>query len=201
MPEGKPTPASPSVRARASEFFRAVRRHWGLFAAAAALCVLAGWLASWGFLSRQLDRLQGENAVLVERIEALASTPPSQWRRLNDRARGLLLAGLQHPDNKFTLLVIYATADSESRQYAAQFVDAARLVGIDARTREAALTASSDTGLVVASATAAPSEQAEKLKDILSSAGLDVRTASWAKSPADALLPVDFALFVGPKPW
>jgi hypothetical protein len=201
MPEEMPTRAPPSVRARALGYLCVVRQHWGLFAAAAALGVLAGWLASWGVLSRHLDRLQGENAVLVQRIDALASTPPSQWRRLTDRARGLLLAGLQHPDNKFTVLVIYATADSESRQYAAQFADAARLVGIDARTREAALTASSDTGLVVASATAAPSEQAEKLKDILSSAGLDVRTASWAKSPGDALLPVDFALFVGPKPW
>jgi hypothetical protein len=201
MPEETPTRAPPSVRAHASGFLCAVRQHWGLFAAAAGFGVLAGWLASWGVLSRQLDRLQGENAVLVQRIDALASTPPSQWRRLTDRSRGLLLAGLQHPDNKFTVLVIYAAADSESRQYAAQFVDAARLVGIDARTREAALTASSDTGLVVASATAAPSEQAEKLKDILSSAGLDVRAASWAKSPADALLPVDFALFVGPKPW
>jgi hypothetical protein len=107
---------------------------------------------------------------------------------------------LEHPDNNFKVLVVYATAEGESRQYAAQFVDAARLVGIDVRPREAALTTSSDTGLVVGTVTATPSEQAEKLKDILSSAGLDVRYASWAKLPGDDV-PVDFALFVGPKPW
>jgi hypothetical protein len=200
MPEGNPTPALSRALARASESLRVMRRHWVLFAAAAGICVLAALLMSWWFWSPQLDDLRGRNAALQERIDALASTPPSQWRRLSDRARGLLLAGLQHPDNNFAVLVVYATADNESRQYAAQFVDAARLVGIDTRPREAALTESSDIGLVVATTTATPSEQAEKLKDILSSAGLDVRYASWAKSPGDAL-PVDFALFVGPKPW
>jgi hypothetical protein len=200
MPEGKPRSAPSRALAHASESLRVMRQHWALFAAAAGICMLAAFLVSWFFWSPQLDDLRGRNAVLQERIDALASTPPSQWRRLSDRARGLLLAGLEHPDNNFTVLVVYATADSESRQYAAQFVDAARLVGIDTRPREAALTESSDIGLVVATTTATPSEQAEKLKDILASAGLDVRYASWAKPPGDTL-PVDFALFVGPKPW
>ena len=57
-----------------------------------------------------------------------------------------------------------------------------------------------ETGLAVATAGAAPSGQAEKLKDILSSAGLDVRYVAWRKRSGDDV-PVDFALFVGPKPW
>ncbi len=200
MQEAQPIPPSASVRQQASESLRVMRRHWPLFAAVAALGILAASLSSWQLSSRHIKRLQNRNAALQERINALASTAPSEWRRLSDRARGLLLSGLQHPDNNFSLLVIYASSDSESRQYAAQFVDAARLVGIETRLREAPLTAASEIGLVVATATATPSEQAEKLKDILASAGLDVRVSPWEK-PARDEAPVDFALFVGPKPW
>jgi hypothetical protein len=200
MSEEKPKQPLASLPSHASQSLRVMRRHWVTFGVVAGLCVFATWVVTWFCLSRQVDLLKSQNALLGDRINAFASTPPSQWRRLTDRARGLLLAGLEHPDNNFKVLVVYATADSESRQYAAQFVDAARLVGIDVRPREAALTISSDTGLVVGTVTATPSEQAEKLKDILSSAGLDVRYASWVKLRGDDV-PVDFALFVGPKPW
>jgi hypothetical protein len=200
MPEGKPNQPSARLLIRASESLRVMRRHWVTFGAVAGLCVFGTGLVTWFCLSRQVELLKSQNALLEDRISAFASTPPSQWRRLSDRTRGLLLAGLEHPDNNFKVLVVYATADTESRQYAAQFVDAARLVGIEARPREVALKLFSDAGLVVGTATATPSEQAEKLKDILSSAGLDVRTSSWVKLPGDDV-PVDFALFVGPKPW
>lgn len=200
MPERKPKQPLAGLLSHAAQSLGVMRQHWVTFAAVAGLCVFATGLVTWFCLSQQVALLKSQNALLQDRINAFASTPPSQWRRLSDRARGLLLAGLEHPDNNFKVLVVYATADSESRQYAAQFVDAARLVGIDARPREAALTTSSDTGLVVGTTTATPSEQAEKLKDILSSAGLDVRYSSWAKLPGDDV-PVDFALFVGPKPW
>jgi hypothetical protein len=200
MPERKPKQPLAGLLGHAAQWLGVMRQHWVTFAAVAGLCVFATGLVTWFCLSQQVALLKSQNALLHDRINAFASTPPSQWRRLSDRARGLLLAGLEHPDNNFKVLVVYATADSESRQYAAQFVDAARLVGIDARPREAALTPSSDTGLVVGTTTATPSEQAEKLKDILSSAGLDVRYSSWAKLPGDDV-PVDFALFVGPKPW
>jgi hypothetical protein len=200
MAEGKPEKTLTSLRGQGLESLCAMRRHWLTFVVVAALCIFTTWLVTWLCLSQQVARLKGQNALLQDRINAFASTPPSQWRHLSDRARGLLLAGLEHPDNNFKVLVVYATADSESRQYAAQFVDAARLVGMDVRPREAALTLSSETGLVVGTATAAPSEQAERLKEILSSAGLDVRTSSWARPPGDDV-PVDFALFVGPKPW
>jgi hypothetical protein len=188
------------LRRRASGRLRVMRAHWAMFAAVAGLCILGTGLAVWACMSREVAALRSRNAVLAERIEALASTAPAQWRRLSDRARGLLLAGLEHPDNDFKLLVVYAAPDSESRQYAAQFVDAARLVGIETRAREMAPAVAPETGLAVGAAGAAPSEQAEKLKDILASAGLDIRSVSWAKPPGDDA-PVEFALFVGPKPW
>jgi len=199
MPEKKIEQESAPLPGNARESLRVMRAHWASFALVAGLCIVA-WLVTWLILSQQLAALRRENAVLAERANALASTPPSQWRRLSDRARDLILAGLEHPDNNFKVLVIYATAESEARQYAAQFVDAARLVGIEVRPREAALTASSDTGLAVGISGANPSEQAERLKDILSSAGLDVRYSSWAKRASDDT-PVDFALFVGPRQW
>jgi len=200
MPEAKPKQPLAGLLRHAPATLCVMRRYWVTFAAVAGLCVLGTGLATWFCLSQRLELLKSQNALLQERITAFASTPPSQWRRLSDRARGLLLAGLEHPGNDFKVLVVYATADSESRQYAAQFVDAARLVGIDARPREVAPAVSSEVGLMVGTATATPSEQAEKLKDILSSAGLDVRYSAWAKLPGDDV-PVDFALFVGPKPW
>jgi hypothetical protein len=198
MAQGSEPSAAP--RSRATSPLRVLRAHWALFVALAGVCVLGTALAVWFAMHRQIAALENENDVLAARIEALASTPPAQWRRLSDRARGLLLAGLEHPDNDFKLLVIYAAPDSESRQYAAQFVDAARLVGIETRARVMAPAAAPETGLAVASAGSAPSEQAEKLKDIISSAGLDIRHVRWSKPPGDDA-PVDFALFVGPKPW
>jgi hypothetical protein len=191
---------SPELRTGAPGSLHVVRTHWALFAALAVVCILGTALAVWLAMHREIAALENENTVLAARIEALASTPPAQWRRLSDRARGLLLAGLEHPDNDFKLLVIYAAPDSESRQFAAQFVDAARLVGIETRAREMAPAAAPETGLAVATAGAAPSGQAEKLKDIISSAGLDIRHVRWGKPPGDDV-PVDFALFVGPKPW
>ena len=195
MTQGSEPSAVPRSRAALQ-----LRAHWAMFAALAGVCILGTALAVWFAMHREIAALENENDVLAARIEALASTPPAQWRRLSDRARGLLLAGLEHPDNDFRLLVIYAAPDSESRQYAAQFVDAARLVGIETRAREMAPAVAPETGLAVASAGSAPSEQAEKLKDIISSAGLDIRHVRWSKPPGDDV-PVDFALFVGPKPW
>ena len=122
-----------------------------------------------------------------------------RWAAFATVAIVCILAGLENPANDFKVLIVYAAADSESRQYAAQFVDATRLVGVDARPREVS-SASVEVGLAVGVAGATPSEQAEKLKDILSSAGLDVRYAPWAKPFRDEA-PVDFALLVGPQPW
>ena len=198
MAQGSEPSAAP--RSRVADALRVLRAHWAMFAALAGVCILGTALAVRFAMHREIAALESENNVLAARIEALASTPPAQWRRLSDRARGLLLAGLEHPDNDFRLLVIYAAPDSESRQYAAQFVDAARLVGIETRAREMAPAAAPETGLAVASAGAASSGQAEKLKDVISSAGLDIRHVRWSKPPGDDA-PVDFALFVGPKPW
>ena len=125
MPEGKPEQALAGLLGRALESLRVVRRHWSTFVVVAGLCIFATWLVTWLCLSQQAALLKSQNALLQDRINAFASTPPSQWRHLGDRARGLLLAGLEHPDNHFKVLIVYATADSESRKYSAQFVDGA----------------------------------------------------------------------------
>src|SRR5204862_631427 len=151
---------------RALRSLRLIRRGWTTFAAVVFLSVIATAAAIWFPLSHRIDVLKRENAVLRQRIDAFASTPPSQWRRLSDRARGLVLAGLETAAEDLKVLVIYASADSEARQYAAQFVDAARLVGVDARARENARSASAEVGLAVGIAGTTPSEQAERLKDI-----------------------------------
>jgi hypothetical protein len=200
MPERRSRQVFAHLYLRALRSLRLMRRAWTTLAAVAVLCVVATAAAIWFPLSHRIDVLKSDNAVLRQRIDALASTPPSQWRRLNDRARGLILAGLETAAEDLKVLVIYASADSEARQYAAQFVDAARLVGVDARAREDAPSASAEVGLAIGIAGPTPSEQAERLKDILSSAGLDVRYAPWTKRPGDDV-PVDFALLVGPKPW
>ena len=199
MPEGNPRPFANLV-AHGRRSLALIGRNWVTFAVVAGICILATAAVTRFLMSKRIDVLKNRNAVLQARVNAFAATPPSQWRRLNDRARGLILAGLEQPDNEFKLLVVYAVADSESRQYAAQFVDAARLVGVETRPRELAPAIAPDVGLAVGTAGATPSEQAEKLKDILSSAGLDVRFVPWSK-PAGDDVPVDFALFVGPKPW
>src|SRR6516165_3691458 len=154
MAQGSEPSAAP--RSRVADALRVLRAHWAMFAALAGVCILGTALAVRFAMHREIAALESENNVLAARIEALASTPPAQWRRLSDRARGLLLAGLEHPDNDFRLLVIYAAPDSESRQYAAQFVDAARLVGIGTRARELAPAAAPETGVTIVTAGAAP---------------------------------------------
>ena len=199
MPERKSGPL-PDFVAQVRRSLELIRRNLVTFGVVAGICILATATATRFSMSKRIDVLKNRNAVLQARINAFATTPPSQWRRLSDRTRGLILAGLEQPDNQFNILVVYAVADSESRQYAAQFIDAARLVGVETRPREFASAISPDVGLAVGTASATPSEQAEKLKDILSSAGLDVRFVPWTK-PAGDDAPVDFALFVGSKPW
>jgi len=200
MPEGRTNAQAADLIAGTRRSLRVIGRNWGTFATVAGICVVGTALGMWLAFSPRLHLLESQNSVLQQRINAFASTPPSQWRRLSDRTRGLILAGLEQSANDFKLLIIYAAPDSESRQFAAQFVDAARLVGVEARPREFAPAVAPDVGLAVGLLGATPSEQAEKLKDILSSAGLDVRYASWRKLPGDDAV-VDFALFVGPKPW
>ncbi len=200
MPEGQMISPLANPIARMRQSLRAIRRNLGTFASVAGICILGTALAMWLALSPRIHSLKIQTSVLQERINAFASTPPSQWRRLSDRTRGLILAGFEQSANDFKLLVVYAAPDSESRQYAAQFVEAARLVGVEARPREFAPAVSPEVGLAVGTISATPSEQAEKLKDMLSSAGLDVRYAAWRKLPGDDAA-VDFALFVGPKPW
>lgn len=101
------------------------------------------------------------------------------------------------------MLVIYAMADSEPRQYAAQFVDAFRTFGIEVRPREVPLSMGMpDIGLMIGVTNFAdPSDEAKKFKDLLTSAGLDVHYTPWTKMVGLDDASVDFDLFIGPKPW
>src|SRR5580658_704075 len=97
-----------------------IQKHWPLFVSVAILVVVATWF----FDSHRISEYQAHIAFLDDRLNAAqqsqASSPPSQWRRLSDEQRNTLLNLLSKPENKFPTMVVYATAESESRQYAAQ---------------------------------------------------------------------------------
>jgi hypothetical protein len=93
-------------------------------------------------------------------------------------------------------------ADSEPRQYAAQFVDVARAAGIEVRMREVSLMAMTDVGLMIGITTFPnPSDNAKKFRDILTSTGLDLHYTAWTMAVGTDETQVGFDLFVGPKPW
>src|SRR5262249_8463829 len=99
----------------------------------------------------------------------------------------------------------YAMADSEPRQYAAQFADVARTAGIDVHPREVPLSLMADVGVMVGILSyqqnlAEPSEDAKKLKEELDSAGTQSHYTAWGKMPGDDT-DVNYDLFIGPKPW
>jgi hypothetical protein len=194
------------------ERLHVIRTHWQVVAAVAMLSIIGTFITTRLIDSQQIANqqtqisnqqthigfLQDRINVLQQNQAAAAASPPSQWRRLSDRERTSLLSALKL--SKPTVLVIYAMADSESRQYAAQFVDVARTAGVDVRPREVPLSSPADVGLMIGLTTYPnPSEEAKRLKDALTSAGLSVHYTLWGKMPDDTS--VDFDLFVGPKPW
>jgi hypothetical protein len=197
-----------------SQHVHVIKDQWRTFAAFSGLTALVAIVATHYFDSTQIANLQTQVGnqqshigFLQDRLSALqqsqaaaASTPPSQWRRLSDRERDILLLALKQSSKELPLLVIYAISDSEPRQYAAQFVDVARIAGVDVRPREVSFTAMVDVGIMIGLTTFPnPSEAAKKLKTILDSAGIASRYTIWAKQPDDTS--VDFDLFIGPKPW
>jgi hypothetical protein len=140
------------------ESLHVVREHWPTFVAVATLAIFATWFVSSLIYAQQIEVLKGHNGFLQDRLSTLqqnqaasASSPPSQWRRLSDRERGLLFSGLKQSEHKFPVLVVYTMSDSEPRQYAAQFLDVFRAVGgIDVRAREVPLALTMpDVGLMI----------------------------------------------------
>jgi hypothetical protein len=191
-----------------------IRDQWRTFAALSSLTALLAIVATHYFDSTQIANLQTQVGnqqshigFLQDRLSAFqqsqaaaASTPPSQWRRLSDRERDILLSVLKQSVKELPLLVIYAISDTEPRQYAAQFVDVARVAGIDVRPREASFNVMIDVGVMIGITNFPnPSEGAKKLKEILDSSGISSRYTLWSKQPDDTT--VDFDLFIGPKPW
>jgi hypothetical protein len=192
------------------EYMHVLKQHWPTFAAVAGICIVGTWFVSGFFSSQQIEILKNHNVFLQDRLTVLqqnqaasASSPPSLWRRLGDRERGLLLAALKQPHQQPGVLIIYAMADSEPRQYAAQFLDVFRSSGVDVRAREVSLSmGTADVGIMVGLGNfPTPSDEAKKFKDLLTSAGLEVHYTAWTKMPGIDDAPVDFDLFIGPKPW
>jgi len=184
-----------------------LKEHWGLFLVVALVCVVASALFVRQLDGSQIEALKTNNALLKDRndvleknIAALGAIPPSQYRRLSDRQRDGLIAALKNGQPRLSSIVVYSTAETEARQFAGQFVDVFRSLGIVVRPKEVgSWNASYDVGLMIGISTETPSSEASAFKTTLSSLGFETTHVTWMKD--DDKLPNDFNLFVGPKPW
>ena len=80
------------------------------------------------------------------------------------------------------MLVVYAMADSEPRQYAAQFVDVFRAAGIQTISREEPISVAVDVGLMIGVVEFnKPSDDAKRFMELLSSLGLEAHYTWWGK--------------------
>jgi hypothetical protein len=179
-----------------------IQKHWPLFVSVAILVVVATWF----FDSHRISEYQAHIAFLDDRLNAAqqsqASSPPSQWRRLSDEQRNTLLNLLSKPENKFPTMVVYATAESESRQYAAQFSDILRASGSQVLQREVPLSVSADVGLMIGVGDINnPTPEARRLAELLKNANIESHYTLWIRPGGADVAPVNFDLYIGPKPW
>jgi hypothetical protein len=184
-----------------------IRRYWVTFASVAAVCIAVTWYVAssyyFSLYSQQIDTVKSNNAYLQDRLRGMTeSTPPSQWRRLSDSSRNKILASIRSMPLK--TIVIFAVAETESRQYASQFADAFRSIGIQVETRETSNSmffSPAEIGLMVGITTFPdPSPEASKFKEVLVNAGLDVHHVAWSGETIDNVK-FDYDLYVGSKPW
>jgi hypothetical protein len=181
-----------------------IKAHHGLFVSFGVACCLITAIAVRMYFAQQIDILTTSNTQLRDHNNTLmhnaAIVPPSQWRRMTDDERATLISELRSWAARPKAIAVYAVADSESRQFAAQFVDVFRSLSIEPRSIEVALGFGLvDVGLMVGVQNpATPSPQAREFFDILNRAGLKVRFTTWAKLGDE---PNDFDIFIGPKPW
>ena len=186
------------------ENWAVIRHHCIFFGLAVSVAVIFGGYVIRQFNAKQIDVLQADNNLLKDHNSTLqqnaATVPTSQWRHLSDQERSAVIAGLKSWANKPKEIAIYALAESESRQYAAQFIDIFRSLGIESRPIEVSLSAMSiDVGLMVGvQDIGKPSLEAQDFFGILNSAGLKVHFTPWGKFGNE---PGDFDIFIGPKPW
>jgi hypothetical protein len=192
-----------------------IRRHYVLFGVAVIVAAVAMGIGVRQFDTRQIDILTADNNNLRDQKTALlqsaATVPPSQWRRLSDQQRSDLIQALKQWPSKPKAIAVSAMAESESRQYAAQFVDLLRAADIEPHPKEVPLATMADVGLMVgvtlppgtavpsgAPWPAIPSSAATEFLDILQKAGLKAHYTPWVKIDNE---PGDFDIFIGPKPW
>lgn len=184
-----------------------IRDHWVAFMATAVLAFGAGYFISGLLDAHQIadqqtniGLLRDQLAAAKERQAAVDALPPSQWRRLTDEQRRRLVTALSDPNNRPKVLVVYAMASSESRQYAAQFVDVFRAAGVEVFPREVPLSTAADVGVMVGvTILQKPSDAAAMLLHTLSEAGIPAHYTWWQRGQDTA--EVDFDLFIGPPAW
>jgi len=172
----------------------------------------AVYYATNAFNWRQIENLNTQNSEQQAHIGLLdnqlatlqqgASIPPSQWRRLDDTQRSKLLVLLSKPENKLSTVVIYAISESEPRQFASQFADAFRAVGAQVIQREVPLNTAVDVGLMVGVEDINnPMPEAKRFAELLKNADINTHYTLWMRMGNADNAPVNFDLFVGPKPW
>jgi hypothetical protein len=183
-----------------------LKRHWVLFAVATiSVGVLSGY-AVRQLDTRQIDILTADNVHLRDRNIALAqnagASPPSEWRRLSDGQRAALIQALKQWAAKPRELSVFAMAESESRQYAAQFLDVLRAVGIEPKPNEFPMSGWGgpvSPGLMVGVINFDdPPPEARAFLQLIKGAGLDAQFTIWSGTGKEN---PPFDLFVGPKPW
>ncbi len=185
-----------------------LKQYWVTFVCVAAVCIAATWYVASSYYSshysQQIDTIKSNNTYLQDRLRGMTeSTPPSQWRRLSDSARAQMLASVKAMPSPPKVIVIYAIAESESRQYASQFADAFRSIGIQVQPREirSSMFLEAEIGLMVGITTfPTPSPEASKFREALANAGLDVHHVAWSGEEINQVK-LDYDLYVGSKPW
>ena len=189
------------------ENWAAIRQHWLLLVRSMGISAVVGGYAVRQFDAKQIDILQADNTLLKDHNSTLQSiatiTPPSQWRRLSDTERSQIIAAMKALPNLPDTILVFAVAETESRQYAAQFADLFRSIGIKVEPREVpgSFVGTAEIGLMVGISTYPnPSPEAARFKQSLTSAGLQVRHVQWRGEEFDGTK-YDYDLYVGSKPW
>jgi hypothetical protein len=188
------------------ENWAVIKKHWVLFVLTVAICVGVTGYSVRQFDMHQIDILTTSNTQLRDHNTALmqnaGASPPSQWRRLSDGEHSTLIQALKQWSAKPKTLSVFAMAESESRQYAGQFLDVLRSVGIESKPSEIALAGWGgpvQPGLMVGVVNFDnPPPDAQVFLQILKNAGLDAQFTVWAGSPNENPA---YDLFIGPKPW
>jgi len=211
MTESNPPPSIPKFDAHSLILFfwenwAVIKRYWLLFLIAVVACTILAGYAVRQFDARQIDILTTSNTQLRDHNSSLAqnavASPPSQWRRLTDGERAALIQALKQWSTRPKTLSVFAMAESESRQYAGQFLDVLRSAGIEPKPSEFPLSGWGGPvmpGLMVGAINFNdPPPEARAFLQILKDAGLNAQFTIWAGTPNDD---PSYDLFVGPKPW